>query len=361
MAIGPGAKHADDETDDSGNNAYANGSTATAIGYSSKAYGTGALSIGAGISGTGEKNLASNSYAVAIGGAAQATASSSIAIGFRAKAVATGSVQLGTGTNDEPDTLKFKNTTIVKNGKLCGFDDTSLDPKEIDVSDMVANLTDANFVYPHVMNTLYSTNACRPGTELAMEPSGSRNYEIYIPNEPEFASGMPIIVEPELPSGMRMLYIGKKSVISRLPAVVKIQQPTRKNVLVTVNELDDETTDWTPVITNSFIRFDSIEGKFYCATNRAIEGINLHIATEFKIVYPSEGGSIVTNDYAVAEVDSRISGTFYGYATSRDFVPLSPVSINDSQTVKTWYEIIYKTVNGEAEVFHQDLTSIVKE
>ena len=363
MAIGPGARHLDDEDDLTGNNAYANGSTATAIGYSSKAIGTGALSIGAGISGSGIKNKAEGNYATAIGGASQATANQAVALGYQANARAVGAVQLGTGENTEANTLKFQNTTIVKNGKICGFDDTSLDPKEIDISEAVSNQSEevTLLMKPHIVNTLATTVTCGPGTEIYLDPAGSRNYEVFIPNEEQFIHGLPLNLQTEFDdTTIKTVYTGKKDTASKLPVMVKIQQPTKKCVVITVNELDDG-TDWTPVITNSFIKFDSVAGKFYCeGGKKSVEGTSLHHATEFKIVYPTDGG-VATNDFSTADASGLISGTYYDYAAGFDFVPQSPVSCDDSQEIKTWYKIIYKTVNGDAEVFHKDLTSIVRE
>ena len=335
VAIGSGAKHLDGEDDMTGHNAYAHGSTSVAIGYSSKAIGSAAVSLGSGKSG-GASTVASGDQSVALGNAAQATAQ--------------GAVQIGTGVNDEANTLKFQNTTIVKDGKLCGFDDTSLDPKEIDIS----GAEEAD-MYPHIVNTLSTTVACGPGTEIGLNPKGSRNYEVYVPNDDQFVHGLPLNFDSELPDGIKLLFMNNKDTASKLPVMIKVQQPSKKNVLITVTELDDG-TDWTPVVTNSFIEFDGVAGKFYCnGSKRSVEGKSLHHCTGFKIAYPSAGG-VTTNDFVAASGnDPLISGTYYDYAVGYDFVPTSPVEINDAAEVKTWYEIIYKTVNGDAAVFHQDL------
>ena len=66
---------------------------------------------------------------VAVGGGANhpgddnattASAPKAIAIGYNAKASATNAVQLGEGVNTEADTLKFRDVTIVKDGKIQG-------------------------------------------------------------------------------------------------------------------------------------------------------------------------------------------------------------------------------------------------
>ena len=66
---------------------------------------------------------------VAVGGGANhpgdndattASAPKAIAIGYNAKASATNAVQLGEGVNTEEDTLKFRDVTIVKDGKIQG-------------------------------------------------------------------------------------------------------------------------------------------------------------------------------------------------------------------------------------------------
>lgn len=358
MAIGPGARHYDDETDETGNNAYANGSTATAIGYSSKALGTGALSIGAGISGSGIKNKAQGNYATAIGGASQATADRAVSLGYQANSRAVGAVQLGTGENTEANTLKFQDTTIVRNGKVMGFDETQLDPQECDVSAAGGNTEASIVAKAHVINTLSTTNDLGPGSEIGVDPASSRNYEIFIPNEESFRRGMPIGFMSEI-NGVTPLFRGEGEWIYKLPAQITVRQPNSKYVILTSETMDDG-YDWTPAITSLNITVSSDskivmeEGKKY-----AVEGTNLQGAQEVSVVYPV---TVNTTTNAILakkkDGDRHIDACFYNNALYLDdglLRSLTPVFTAAEASIRKFI-FTYKTTNGTV-TFIKNLTN----
>ncbi|MBQ3810847.1 MAG: hypothetical protein II839_08540 [Kiritimatiellae bacterium] len=83
---------------------------AIALGNQSRAAAVNSIAIGSGVRHDDETDLT--------GGNAYAAAPQAIAIGYSAKAVTNDAVQIGPGLNDEPGTLKFRDTTIVRNGRL---------------------------------------------------------------------------------------------------------------------------------------------------------------------------------------------------------------------------------------------------
>lgn len=353
IAIGGGARHADDEDDLTGNNAYANGSTAIAIGYSSKAIGTGALSLGAGV-GT-DKNKAQGNYAIAVGGASQATANSATAIGHRAKATAENAVQLGTGTNSEANTLKFQDVTIVKDGKLKGFDDKSLDPKQTDLSTVTPSDYDVWDipVNPHVINTLDSSVALDVGKEVGLNPTGSRNYEVFIPNTANMRAGMPIGIMDEIADkDVKVLYRSPKE-FTRLPVLFKVSQPHSKFVVISAEVMDDG-HDWTPVISNVNITVKDITNPVFSksVTNGyVIAGINLQGATKLSFTYPTSLSPLTTTNIVVEAADTQkdpnaiMSHYFYNGIKYFSDVPATGIALNGT---KTWFDVIYETPNGTA-------------
>ena len=227
-AIGPGAKHLDDEDDLTGHNAYANGSTALAIGYATKALADAATAIGAGISG-GAKTMASAPKAVAIGQAAQSTA--------------TGAVQLGTGVNSTPNSLQFQNVPIVVDGKVVGgFDPKELDPKEVTVSDRDYEVT----AKAHAITTInVAEGSSFP--EIELSPETSRNYEVFIDNTEANRRQLPIILSDE-GAGLFVNKNGYPKILS-LPVSIKVKEPRKNRVLIDVETIDDG-YEWNPTVTN---------------------------------------------------------------------------------------------------------------
>ena len=333
VAIGSGAKHLDDETDITGHNAYASGSTSIAIGYSSKATGAAAVSLGSGKSG-GASTIASGDQSIALGHTAQATAS--------------GAVQIGAGTNSEENTLKFQNVTIVKDGKIAGFDESALDPVEHDISGSSTEETSIQ-VKPHVINSITSTNDLGPGSELGLEPTGSRNYEIFVPNDPEIRAGLPIVFEDELPSGLKCLYKCDKFQI-KLPLTMTVRQPTKKYVLVNTETIEDD-YDWTPVVTNCNYVFSTSQSKFVAPTGKKpIEGYNLHCATNIVLSWFTGDGTVPTRKTiaTITGKQTHLDVTFFKYADPPSDTTVSTSEYPVNGTIASLY---YSSRNGTAEKF----------
>ena len=365
IAIGGGARHADDENDLTGNNAYANGSTATAIGYSSKAIGTGALSVGAGIG--ADKNKAQGNYAIAVGGASQATANSATAIGLRAsssavgataigpsaKATAENAVQLGTGTNSEANTLKFQGVTIVKNGYLTSG---SAVPREL-TEPTSSQYADQDFtVDPGSINTLLPINELDPGTEISIETKdGLRNFEVFVPNEPEVRGGLPLNIESQIADkSVRVSFVNGVKQAHRLPVKMKVTQPYSRFVLFELTEIDDG-MEWQPVITNCNLVWET--DKFVTSGNRRLlEGEYLNSGLTLKLAYPISDTTAVTNDIRVIEGNRTIlEGTFFYYTFADEYVPKAGEDLYKDADGNTWYEIIYTTMRGkEPAVFRKE-------
>lgn len=332
MAIGPGARHFDDEDNDTGHNAVAIGSTAIAIGYAAKAKGTAALALGAGISG-GNKTIASANGATAIGQAAQATAPNA--------------VQIGSGVNSEAGTLKFRDTTIVRNGKVMGFDESELDPVEKDVSPIASSGVEIT-AKAHVINTLASSTDLKPNTEIGITPETTRNYEVFIPNEESFRAGMPIGLGSEI-EGVTTLYRGAGAWLHKLPAQITVRQPNKKYLIVT-SEVLDEPYDWTPTITNCFLNYDSVNQKFILAggNSRLCEGRNLHGCTEISLQYKNGGTNIIAELAKCPEGEPHVQGTYFFYAIcpelSSKLLPMDAASGTSPRAT-----LIYRTTNGSTE------------
>lgn len=367
IAIGGGARHEDDENDLTGNNAYADGSTATAIGYSSKALGTGALSLGAGIG--SDKNKAQGNYAIAVGGASQATANNATAIGLRAKssavgatavgpsaeATAAGAVQIGEGVNNEANTLKFQGVTIVRNGYLTSG---SAIPKELTDSEPTT-LYDREFtVDPGSVNTLLPATALDAGSEVAISvKDGLRNFEIYFPDEPEVRSGMPVNLSTEIEDkSIRCSFVNNVKKAHRLPAKVKVTQPYSRLVILELTTIDDG-TDWQPVITNCNLTWST--DKFTTSNRKLLEGEYLNSGLTLKLVYPISSTVAVTNDIRVIEHDDILEGTFFDYTIADEYVPKSGENLYTDGSGNTWYEIIYTTMCGkEPATFRKEFNAL---
>jgi hypothetical protein len=357
IAIGPGSKDST-ETDWNGNNTYAEGSATTAIGYSVKAFGTQAVAIGGGDSGKDKPaTIASNNYTVAVGAAAQATAPKAVAMGRNARSTAEGAVQLGEGINTTPNSLKFRDVTIVEDGRLMGG---AADPKDLDISvdDVVSSGGEIEVsITPGSVVTILPATNLYPGAELHVaEPTkGLRNYEVYFPNEPEMCTGLPIgqsldMIKSNHPE-IRVAYMNGKWA-HRLPAKFKVTQPYARLVIGEITEIDDG-TDWSPVITACNLKFNSDVTKLVTDGRNALEGTKLNSGVSLKIAYPISGGKVSTNDLATVGSDGIISGTFYEYVTAQEFTPTGIVPTSGDIT---WIEIIYETKCGTTPaVFRKEL------
>lgn len=358
IAIGPGSKDST-ETDWTGNNTFASGpgkdgtrggSASTAIGYSAKAWGTQALAIGSGDSGTSKPaTIASNDYTTAVGPSAQALAPKAVAIGRYARAEAEGAVQIGTGTNSTPNSLQFMDVKIVENGRLLGG---NADPKEavIPAEDITATGAELSIkLNPGSVYTVLPEANCGPGTELIVEEpvGGLRNYEVYLPNEPEMCAGLPAGFSlDEIPGNIKKIILNNKWQAYKLPAKITIKQPYSKLVIGEITEFDDG-TDWSPIITDAHVKWDGT--KFTADGSKLLEGTNLHAGVSLKIRYPISGGTTITREVAGAtslNTDGILDGTFYNYTISFDYTPVSgetPVATSGTIIPIT---LIYETKCG---------------
>lgn len=337
IAIGPGSRDST-ESDLDGNNAYAQGMATTAIGYSAKAIGNYALAIGSGESGTGKlPTMASNNYAVAVGPSA--------------RALAVGATQIGRGVNTTPNSLQFQDVQIVKDGKLVALDTDFMAPKEVDPgADGEVSVKTGNQI------TLMPETPFDEGSEIAIEPEGSRNYTVYIPNEPEVREGMPAWLDNELPEGIRCVYNNTDDCFLKLPVRVTVSQPYSKLVIIESEYLNDG-EDWTPVVTNCNWRYNKNssdpalvvpDGKNY-----AIEGAKLHAATNITLTYSGPGGIAKTiNVDTGSPITTKKGISFFGgtYFRGLRLNELKLPTIMEEGAGPGEYDITikYYTLNGAA-------------
>ena len=332
IAIGPGSRDPN-ETDLDGNNAYAQGSASTAIGYNTKAIGNNALAIGSGESGTGKAaTFASNSFTVAVGPSAQA--------------LAVGAAQIGRGVNTTPNSLQFQDVQIVKDGKLVSLDPDFMLPKEVDPgADGTVNVKAGNQV------TIMPETPFEEWSEIAIEPEGSRNYTVYVPNEPEVREGMPVWIGNEIPEGIRCSYVNSDDCLLKLPVRVTVTQPYSKLVIIESEYLDDG-EDWTPVVTNCNWVYNNDDSNpalvLKGGAKYAIEGIKLHAATNITVSYTGEGGVSKTVTVDTGYISTKkgvtfMSGTYFkGLRLNELKLPLKRHADETEFTIK------YRTLNGDA-------------
>ncbi len=334
IAIGPGAVRLDSEDNDTGNNAYAKGGTSIAIGYNTKAYGEKSVAIGSGNGGT---VIASNNY--------------SVAMGFHAVAAANGAVQIGEGINTSPNSLQFRGVKIVENGRLVGG---SADPKEAVISSDVISAAGGEIsinLEPGSISTILPEANCGPGTEVMVEApvGGLRNYEVYLPNEPEMCAGLPAGFSlDELPEGIKGVYVNNKWQAHKLPARIIIKQPYSRLVIGEIVEFDDG-TDWSPIITDAHVVWNS--GKFVTDGNKLLEGTNLHSGVSLKIAYPLSDTTTCTNTiWGASDINDQgiLNGTFYNYVISAEYTTKSGENLHSlDNDGNTWVEFIYETKCGK--------------
>ena len=346
IAIGPGSIDTN-ETVHTGNSTYAEGSASTAIGYSAKAFGNYALAIGSGESGTGKPaTLASNNYTVAVGPSAQA--------------VATGAVQIGKGRNTTPNSLQFQDVPIIRDGKFVGIPENTVTiPKEVDPSTLSPMGGDI-LVNPGETLTLLPTNSFNEGSELGLDAAGSRNYAIYLPNEEEVKAGMPIWTESEVPNAKTVFK--SDNVLLRLPAKVTVTQPYSKLVIIESEIIDDD-EDWSPVITNcNWVYNDNSSDPMLVlreGSKYAIEGYNLHAATNITVTYSGAGGSTTTVNVDTGSTTTSKKGlTFLGSTFFKGLrlneLKLPSVMSEGAGPGEYDIQIKYYTFNGET-VFNTTL------
>jgi len=103
-------------------------SQAVAVGWNAQARGCNSIAIGSGAQHTnetamtGHATFASNTCDIAVGWQAKATGGNAVALGRAARATGENAVQIGEGTNSEANTLKFRGTTLARNGALAETD-----------------------------------------------------------------------------------------------------------------------------------------------------------------------------------------------------------------------------------------------
>ena len=237
---------------------------AIAIGPNAKAEGSNAIAIGAGAVHWYEDDET--------GPAAIAKGSEAIAIGYNAKAKAGSAVQIGHGRNETPNSLKFQDTWVVKNGKVQAGVDTNevedisrgmFEPKLI--TDPDEEIT----VRSHAITTYAPTGYVE---EVAITPTGSRNYELYFPNTAQMRERLPFLFDTEIEGEVTKLGPWWTNKVLRLPFKATVKEPLPKTLILEVEEYATD-WDWTPVIVRAF------------ETNGAvrIEGTNLHFTAAASI------------------------------------------------------------------------------
>lgn len=199
--------------------------------------------------------------------------------------------------------------------------------------------------------TFLPTTDLPPGTEVYItkpEDNKYRNFEVYLPNEPELRAGLPCGFNlSELPEGIRKVYVNGVNMVPTLPAKVSIRQPYSRLVIGEITSFDDG-WDWNPVITNCNAVWNGTS--LAAPTGKKLfEGTGLQAGMSLKVAYPISGGTIVTNAVTKASDisnDGWLSGTFYGYVSGYVFYPpqgQSPASTGGTVT----FTYIYETKAGK--------------
>ena len=253
-----------------GKNAQATGGTgidrqAIAIGFNSKASAVNGIAIGSGAVHWYEDDET--------GPAAVASGAQAIAVGYDAKAKAGKSVQIGQGRNETPNSLKFLDTWVVRDGKVqAEVDSNAVERISLDMLEPTAfgEAVDRITVKSHAITTYAPTN--RPADELEIAPTGSRNYEMFFPNTTEVRGGLPILFDTDIEGKVTKLGPWWTNKIVRLPAKVTMKEPLPKTLILEVEEYESE-WDWSPVVVRAF------ETNGYVR----IEGTNLHFAAGARI------------------------------------------------------------------------------
>ena len=237
---------------------------AIAIGPNSKAEGSNAIAIGAGAVHWFEDDET--------GPAAIAKGSEAIALGYNAKAKASSAVQIGHGKNEEANSLKFQDTFVVKDGKVQAGVDTNqvedisrgmLEPQ------VFVGLDEEITVRSHAITTYSPTGYV---DEVAVTPTGSRNYELYFPNTAENRGRLPYLFDTEIEGDVTKLGPWWTNRVLRLPVKAAVKEPLPKTLILEVEEYADG-WGWTPVVVRAF------------ETNGAVrvEGTNLHFTAAASI------------------------------------------------------------------------------
>lgn len=340
IAIGRDAISAGSATTAVGPNSFAQREQSVAIGWRANAVGAHSISIGGAkksgidyytpegtVCPTSDLQLAEGDYTVAVGYNNKARAKDSITIGNEARVSsnAVGAVQLGTGENTTPNTLKFQNVVIVKDGHVTG---AVPEPQQVDPTAGTSTEELEFTVDPGSITTVLPTKDFGPGTELsvACSAANNRNYTIFLPNEPQIRAGLPGAFQFDLPSDVKGTTTGPTA-YTTLPVRIAVEQPYGKLVAVNVTPLDDG-YDWTPSVTNHTMvyRIDAGKGENrLIATNAtmSILGESLHCATNVTLTYLNDAEVPQSRTVQLLTLPAGkdyMSKTLFGYAGGVDLL-----------------------------------------
>lgn len=353
-----------------GPNSFTEKAQSVAVGWRANAVGEHSVAVGsARLNGQdyykdGAKNpnsdllLAEGNFSVAIGYNGKALGADSIAMGRNAKATASNSVQIGTGVNDLPNSLKFGDTFIVKEGNLVGG---SGDAEELNDDNIVVTGGDVDLRLRQGANvTIVPIKSMEDVDAIYLTPENEktkRNFILTLSNEEGLREALPITLECEHPSDtMKMVIKDQTRFVSKLPAQIKTEQAYSKLVIGSIQEFDDD-TDWEPVIEKLNVRweFNAAEGgRFVSIGSDIFRGYNLHCGKSLKLTYPidpdTNGGrtTFTTNLLTTVGKDGWVIGTTYRSVGFDEFKPVPQLSpdVNDQYTLTVEYE----TVNGVATI-----------
>ena len=290
--------------------------------------------------------------AISIGRGTRAEADNAISLGAGAKSTAVNAVQLGAGTNDEPDTLKYKNVVLVKDGKLVeNFTAASLDPVCHD-----ASTEEEVSARSHAINTIAASKKLTGGEEIGLTPTSSRNFDVFFPNDENVRGGLPVWLKLEV-DGATPIIRGRSNsgleYLTKLPAMIQVRQPMTNLVMFTVDYIENN-YDWTPVITNTSVSYNSTDNRFVLIGERpkVASGYNLHAATEITIEYPTvdDETTATVNVGRFNETSKCIDGTLFSNASIGEEDIGKPTVLPDASyfdgTKSFWFIIHYTTRNG---------------
>ena len=234
------------------------------IGWNAKAVGSNPIAIGSGALHWYEDEE--------VGDRTYAKGSEAVAIGYCARALANQAVQIGNGVNDTPASLKFRNTFIVKDGKV----QAGVETNEVeDISrrmlepQVFVGLDEEITVRSHAITTYSPTGYV---DEVAVTPTGSRNYELYFTNTAENRGRLPYLFQTEIDGDVTTFGTWWTNKVLRLPVKAAVKEPLPKTLILEVEEYADG-WDWSPVVVRAF------------ETNGAvrIDGTNLHFTAAASI------------------------------------------------------------------------------
>ena len=302
---------------------------AVAVGWNAQAVGNNSIAIGSGAQHPNET--------AETGDATVASGSTAVAIGYAAKAKAKGAWQLGQGVNAEADTLKFRDVTIVKDGRVAGVLDTNevaraaasaLEPAT--AAEYGGEYGDEIAVRSHTVTTFSPTNAVGPGFELAVKPTLSRNFEVFLPNTPEMRSGLPIWLDTEIAGPLTRLGPWWTNRVARLPAKVRVVEPCAGILIAEVEEYDDG-HDWTPALAAAYVTNGTAR----------VDGTNLHFAAwcsvgggeRVRVPAPLYAGFALPAPY-----DGATNGTVRLYGADGAEIGSAEIGGAEPEREWTWYD-----------------------